>query len=271
MKLNLDQPAEDAQIQIIPLIDVIFCILTFFILASLQMTRQQAINVDLPQAATGQVQAREMLVVTIDNVGQTYIDKQPIDPASLYDRLKQYRDNKPEGLLVLNASQSAYYNDVIRVLDILRKVGGDKVALATIPEGTNPNTPGSPIPGMPGTTFPGAPLPGSSFPGGIPGSTMPGGIPGSTIPGGTMPDGTIPGGTIPGGTMPGTTMPGTTMPGTTMPSDTTPSNGVPNGSNPGPNLPNGSNPIDPANPTQGPNPIGPNPIGPQPNPASPAN
>jgi biopolymer transport protein ExbD len=158
MKLNLDQPTEDAQIQIIPLIDVIFCILTFFILASLQMTRQQAINVDLPQAATGQVQMREMLVVTIDNVGQTYIDKQPIDPASLYDRLKQYHDNKPEGLLVLNASQSAYYNDVIRVLDILRKVGGDKVALATIPEGNNPNTPGSPVPGMPGTTFPGAPL-----------------------------------------------------------------------------------------------------------------
>jgi biopolymer transport protein ExbD len=253
MKLNLDQNADDAQIQIIPLIDVIFCILTFFILASLQMTRQQAINVDLPQAATGQVQMREMLVVTIDNVGQTYIDKQPIDPVTLYDRLKQYHDNKPEGLLVLNASQSAYYNDVIRVLDILRKVGGDKVALATIPEGSNPNTPGSPIPGMPGTTFPGAPMPGSSFPGGMPGSNMPGG----TMPGSNMPGGTMPGSNMPGGTMPGSNIPGSS---------------VPNGSaTPSSPLPNGSNPSDSTNPTQGPNPIDPNqqPSN-QPNPAGPA-
>jgi biopolymer transport protein ExbD len=247
MKLNLDQNADDAQIQIIPLIDVIFCILTFFILASLQMTRQQAINVDLPQAATGQVQMREMLVVTIDNVGQTYIDKQPIDPVTLYDRLKQYHDNKPEGLLVLNASQSAYYNDVIRVLDILRKVGGDKVALATIPEGSNPNTPGSPIPGMPGTTFPGAPLPGSSFPGGMPGSNMPGGMPGSNMPGG----------------IPGSNMPGGTMPGSGVPNPAAPGNPLQPGSNP-------SDPLNPNNPTQGPNPIDPNQPGTPPNPAGPA-
>ncbi|NJM44904.1 MAG: biopolymer transporter ExbD [Alkalinema sp. RU_4_3] len=253
MKLNLDQPVEDAQIQIIPLIDVIFCILTFFILASLQITRQQAINVDLPQAATGQVQMREMLVVTIDNVGQTYIDKQPIDPASLYDRLKQYHDSKPDGLLVLNASQSAYYNDVIRVLDILRKVGGDKVALATIPEGTNPSTTGSPIPGMPGTTFPGAPMPGSNFPGGgIPGSNMPGSMPSSNMPGSNMP-----------GSMPGSNPPGS------MPNPNMPNNGVPN-----PAIP-GSNPSDPLNPSNSStNPTGPNPIAPnqpaQPNPAQPA-
>ncbi|MGC8712746.1 MAG: ExbD/TolR family protein, partial [Leptodesmis sp.] len=74
MKINMDTPADDAQIQIIPLIDVIFCILTFFILAALQLTRQQAINIDLPRATTGtplpganlgNIQFREMLVVTI--------------------------------------------------------------------------------------------------------------------------------------------------------------------------------------------------------------
>ncbi|NJL78067.1 MAG: biopolymer transporter ExbD, partial [Richelia sp. SM2_1_7] len=70
MKINLNNPTEDIQIQIIPLLDVIFCILTFFILASLQLTRQQSINIDLPQAetATSSPQAgeqREILPVTI--------------------------------------------------------------------------------------------------------------------------------------------------------------------------------------------------------------
>jgi biopolymer transport protein ExbD len=249
MKLNLDQPAEDAQIQIIPLIDVIFCILTFFILASLQMTRQQAINIDLPQAATGQGQMREMLIVTIDNVGQTYLDKQPIDPATLFDRAKQYHEARPDGLIVVNASQNAYYNDVIRTIDVLRQVT-PKVSLGTIEGKNNPNTPGSPIPGMPGTTFPGAPLPGSNFPGGIPGSSMPGG--------------TMPGSTMPGG-MPDSTMPGSNIPGSGVPNPNSPGSPLPNGSNPSDSL----NPSNSTNPTQGPNPIDPNQPATQPNPTAP--
>lgn len=151
MKLNLDAPADEAQIQIIPLIDVIFCILTFFILAALQLTRQQGINLDLPQASTATVQMREMLVVTIDSTGQTFVDKQPVDRARLYQVLQTYQQQQPNGLLVLNASQTAFYNDVIQVLDILRSVGGDRVALATSPQ---TNSQPSPTLGTPGLTNP---------------------------------------------------------------------------------------------------------------------
>jgi biopolymer transport protein ExbD len=207
MKLNFDaQPADDAQIQIIPLIDVIFCILTFFILAALQLTRQQGINLDLPKASTAQVQMREMLVVTIDSAGQTYIDKQLVDRLQLYQAIKEYHTQKPEGLLVLNAAQTAFYNDVVQVLDILRSVGGDRVALATAPQ-TNPSPTTSPLPGTnplaPGVTSPDLiPSPsGLSNPGGLPGSTFPGstiaptlspGLGPSPFPGSTLPNQTTP-------------------------------------------------------------------------------
>lgn len=167
MKINFDSPSDDAQIQIIPLIDVIFCILTFFILAALQLTRQQGINLDLPRAATSNVQMRETLVVTIDSTGQTYVDTQLVDRAQLFQVLKGYQAQRPDGLLVLRASQTAFYNDVIQVLDILRSVGGDRVALATEPTTQVPGqVPGqSQTPGIPGlqspttpTPVPGAPL-----------------------------------------------------------------------------------------------------------------
>ncbi len=141
MKINLDTVADDAQIQIIPMIDVIFCILTFFILAALQLTRQQGINIDLPKASTGEVQMRQMLVVSIDAAGQTFVDQELVDRSGLLSQLQQYRNQNPDGLLVLNASQNAFYNDVIEVLDVLRAVGGDKVALATIPAPTINPTP----------------------------------------------------------------------------------------------------------------------------------
>jgi biopolymer transport protein ExbD len=119
---------------LIPLIDVIFCILTFFLLAALQLTRQQAVNVDLPQAETGTVQMQELkLFVSVDQLGQTYVDRQPVTREQLYQLLLTYKRARPEGLIVLSASKMASYNDVMQVLDLLRSVGGDRVALATIP------------------------------------------------------------------------------------------------------------------------------------------
>ncbi len=160
MKVKLDTPGEELQIQIIPLIDVVFCILTFFLLAALQFTRQQAINIDLPKASTGTDSAansqvkNNILPVTIDAIGLTYIEKEPVNREQLEARLKQYLQTHPDGILVLNASRTATYNDVIQTLDLLRKVGGNRVSLGIIPGSSQPviNPPGVPtipIPSIP--------------------------------------------------------------------------------------------------------------------------
>ncbi|MBD1922115.1 biopolymer transporter ExbD [Microcoleus sp. FACHB-831] len=159
MKINLDTPSDDARIEIIPLIDVIFCILTFFLLASLQLTRQQAINVDLPKASTGTAQTRDILMVSFDEFGQVYIEQQQIKSREeLSQALENYHIAKPNATMVLYASQNARYSEVVQLLDLMRSVGGDRVALATLPNsaGTAPvtNTPGSPIPGAAPTITP---------------------------------------------------------------------------------------------------------------------
>ncbi|MEH2374508.1 ExbD/TolR family protein [Nostoc sp.] len=144
MKVNLHTPIEEVQVQIIPLIDVVFCILTFFLLAALQFTRQQAINVDLPKASPSSVSGitsqSGSLIVTIDAVGNTYIEKQPVKREDLRERLKQYLQQNPSAIVVLNASRTATYNDVIETLDLLRQVGGDRVSLGIIPGSSQPPT-----------------------------------------------------------------------------------------------------------------------------------
>ncbi len=137
MKINLETPGDEAQIQIIPLIDVIFCILTFFILAALQLTRQQGIGLELPKSQTSSVLMSEMLVIGVDSNGQTYLSnqgqRQLVDRAQLFQLVDAYHKQRPEGLLVLEASQTAFYNDVIQVLDVMRSVAADRVALSTAP------------------------------------------------------------------------------------------------------------------------------------------
>lgn len=140
MKINMGTQTEETRIEIIPLIDVIFCILTFFILAAVGLTRQSGINVDLPQASSGSTQMREMLIVSLDPIGQLYVDQQPVSEQELIRELLNYQINSPEGLVVLYASRSSSYNEVVEVLDLLRSAGSDRVALATLPAGVRSST-----------------------------------------------------------------------------------------------------------------------------------
>jgi biopolymer transport protein ExbD len=141
MKLWQDRGGEqEARIEIVPLIDVIFCILVFFLLASLQFSRQQAIELQLPQAGTGTSVVRDTKLVTIDDRGLIYEEgnSNPITKDSLRQSLTNYHKLNPKGLMVLHASRSISYNEVIQVLDILKSVGGDRVALATLPGESQP-------------------------------------------------------------------------------------------------------------------------------------
>ena len=169
MKIHLDTPAEEARIDLVPLIDVIFCILTFFLLATLQLTRQQSIPVDLPKAKTGQAQMRDMLIVSIDDFGQTYIDQLPVNYQQLDQVLKSFQSQNPAGLTVLYAPQNARYAKVVEVLDKLRELGG-RVSLATLPTSAaspqpNPSLPNSGIPATPSIGNSAQPLPSPVAPG----------------------------------------------------------------------------------------------------------
>ncbi len=157
LRLRVETHTEDVRIEVVPLIDVIFCILTFFILAALNFSRQQAISIDLPKAATGTPQGRELLVVTLNDQAQVFVDKQPvITKAQFQQKLEAYRKQSPNGVVALYASTNATYNEVVQVLDLLREVAGDRVALATLPGASTPQTPATPSP-TPTTNVPGVP------------------------------------------------------------------------------------------------------------------
>jgi biopolymer transport protein ExbD len=166
MKIKPRIQTDDAQVQIIPLIDVIFCILTFFILAALQFSRQEvvkSINLELPRSNMGTQSAqnpqaggsqapRQNFIVYIDGLGQTFIQNQPnpVPKEQLRGILANYLQQNPTGTLVLNANRSASYNDFIQTIDLLREVGGDRVSLGLSTDSIE-QPPGSTIPAVPGT------------------------------------------------------------------------------------------------------------------------
>jgi biopolymer transport protein ExbD len=133
VKINLNNNNNEApRVEVVPLIDIIFCILTFFLLSGLQMARQQAINVDLPKAKSAESQTRQMMIVSLDQDGQVFVEQQRYPQVeALYQATKAYRANSPNGSIVLYASKQVRYERVMEILDLLRLAGGDNVALAT--------------------------------------------------------------------------------------------------------------------------------------------
>jgi biopolymer transport protein ExbD len=172
--IKIDEEKDDVRIEILPMIDVVFCILTFFILGSVTLTRQNAINVDLPRASTSQTQLRKLLVVGLGPVGDLYVEKAPVNPEQLIQSVQNFIKSSPNGTVVLYASRASSYNDVVQLLDLLKTVT-PRVSLATTTQGDNlnqfsPNAPGA-LPASP--TIPGAPA--APVPGlGTPNGTTPG-------------------------------------------------------------------------------------------------
>jgi biopolymer transport protein ExbD len=167
MKTYLDNENTEVRIEILPLIDVIFCILTFFILGAVGLTRPEGIEMDLPQATTGKPQLSDNLEVRLDVLGQLYLKQQPVSREQLQQTMVSYIRAKPQGVIVLNADKLVNYDQVIQVLDLLQSIGGNRVALGTttpVDEAAPSEIPGQPgLPGQVPGTLPAPPInPGSA-------------------------------------------------------------------------------------------------------------
>ncbi len=153
MKVNIVPDDLDVRIEIIPLIDIIFCILVFFLLGAVSTAKTEGLNVDLPQASSAQTQFGDTLIVEVDVLGQIIIQNTVVSKDQLSQLLAAYVAQKPQGVVVFQADKRLNYETVIGLFDLLRKVGGTRVALGTTDRVATPQ-PGSDIPGVGVPTLP---------------------------------------------------------------------------------------------------------------------
>jgi biopolymer transport protein ExbD len=128
-----DEPDIPAQINIVPMIDVIFAILTFFIMSTLFLTKQEGLPVNLPKAGTAQQQQQssEPITVTVDAKGQISLNRKPVALNSLAKQTQKLIGTNEESLVIINADEQVHHGQVVAVMDRLRQVPGAKLAIAT--------------------------------------------------------------------------------------------------------------------------------------------
>jgi biopolymer transport protein ExbD len=126
----INEPEEQFEINILPMIDVIFSILAFFMISSLFLTRSQGLPVDLPSAQTAEPEKSVQLNITIEADGKMYLDKQPIQLDALKGALSEKIQPNSESVVIINADEKVAHGTVVKVMDRLRQVPGAKMAIA---------------------------------------------------------------------------------------------------------------------------------------------
>ncbi len=127
-----DEPEDiPPQINIVPMIDVIFAILTFFIMSTLFLTRSEGLPVNLPKAVTAQSQNQTQITVTIDQKGNLALNRQSIQLETLSEKVRSLMGDNQEVVVVINADERVSHGQVVAVMDRLRLMKGVKLAIAT--------------------------------------------------------------------------------------------------------------------------------------------
>ncbi len=118
------------KIDILPMIDIIFAILSFLIISSLYLSRVDTIPIDLPKATTSLRQDSKFVNIFIDKSGLIFLNKQKISLDNIRDIISNLI-NESKNLVVLHADKNVSHGIVIKVLDSLRSIEGLKIAIST--------------------------------------------------------------------------------------------------------------------------------------------
>ncbi|MBE9120392.1 biopolymer transporter ExbD [Tychonema sp. LEGE 07199] len=128
-----DEPDNIAQINIVPMIDVVFAILTFLIISSLSLSKSEGLPVNLPKASTSQAQeAPSKITITIEESGKLMVDKKSVNLDQIEGAVREVMGSNQTSLIILNADKGVNHGNVVEVMDRLRRIKGAKLGIATI-------------------------------------------------------------------------------------------------------------------------------------------
>ncbi|MDS3862284.1 biopolymer transporter ExbD [Thermosynechococcaceae cyanobacterium BACA0444] len=134
---RLEDEQDGDEINIVPMIDVVFSVLAFFIIASLFLSRTDGIDIKLPQATTTQTQPNNPITVTIDRNRNIFINGDGVEIAQVQARIVGLKTATANQLVIVRADTAVEHGTVIAVMDELRQIKNVQLAISTRKSGNN--------------------------------------------------------------------------------------------------------------------------------------
>jgi len=113
------------------MVDVVFTLVIFFMVSTTFISLESGLPIDLPQAQNNEAQSAEQPTVTITGEGRIYLAGAEVDETSLIEALRPLLVDRENKTVVMRADQSVAYGLPVRVMDLIKQAGADRVAIAT--------------------------------------------------------------------------------------------------------------------------------------------
>ena len=126
-----DNNESENSINILPMIDIIFAILSFFIISSLYLTKIDSIKVNLPKSSTAIREQNKPQIITVDNNEKIYFNSNEISLKDISTLIRTNIENIEEPIVILRADTSVKHGLIVSLLDELRKIENLKIGIST--------------------------------------------------------------------------------------------------------------------------------------------
>ena len=120
-----------AEINIVPLVDVVLVLLIIFMVTAPMLYRGMDIN--LPRSSSNTIKPEERVVLTVERDRRVYVDKDLIPLAQLQQKMDALHRKNPDVSVFLRADQDVPYGTVVQVMDSIKKAGIVKLGMVTDP------------------------------------------------------------------------------------------------------------------------------------------
>lgn len=120
---------EDSDINMTPMLDIVFIMLIFFIVTS-SFVKESGIDVNRPDAITTEVKERGNILIAISADGQIWIDKRQVDVRALPANIERLHAENPQGSVVIQADENSRNGLLVQVMDAARMAGVYDVSIA---------------------------------------------------------------------------------------------------------------------------------------------
>ncbi len=124
-----DVQQEESEINITPMLDVVFIMLIFFIVTA-SFVKEAGIDVNRPDAQTAQKKEKANILVAISANNEIWIDRRQVDPRAVRANIERLHAENPQGTVVIQADKEAKTETLIQVMDSARQAGVYDVAIA---------------------------------------------------------------------------------------------------------------------------------------------
>ena len=119
------------ELNITPLLDLVFVLLVIFIITTPQMMNNLEMNLPSPKPPPPQQEKPKINKIVVDAQGQTFLNDQLVTVAQLKEQLQQLKSENPDLSVVVKGADEVDYQNMINVLDVLQQLDITKIGLAT--------------------------------------------------------------------------------------------------------------------------------------------